>query len=187
MSLGLDKASIHGRFQPLHLSHLEYIRAAFAQAEFLYVGITQFRVHDLIVVPGSGTHRANPNANPLTYFERAAMISDALDEEGISRGRYTVTPFPIETPSDLPDFLPLDIPILTTRVDEWNDNKVKLLRGLGYVVDVLYDVDPPPRSATLIRDLIVNGDPSWATQVPNAVYRYLTSLDLAPRLKRNDV
>ncbi|MGZ4357283.1 MAG: adenylyltransferase/cytidyltransferase family protein, partial [Gaiellaceae bacterium] len=31
---------IHGRFQPLHNGHLEYLRGAAAQSEEVFVGIT---------------------------------------------------------------------------------------------------------------------------------------------------
>src|SRR5437588_305320 len=95
--------SVHGRFQPLHNGHMEYILAAAAQIDFLYVGLTQPDIRRLEDTPVS-SHRASRYSNPLTYFERRGLIIQALIDAGISRSKFDVIPFPIEVPAELPDF-----------------------------------------------------------------------------------
>ena len=70
---------VHGRFQPLHLKHMEYILAAKMRCQKLYIGITnpdslhtRDSVHDI--------HRSERSANPLTYFERYEMVRGAMAE-----------------------------------------------------------------------------------------------------------
>lgn len=175
-------ASVHGRFQPPHLEHLEYILAALDKAQYLYIGVTQFERAHLADIPGGGGHRGDISGNPLTYFERTELLTRALHGEGISPGRYRIVPFPIERPTELGDFLPRDIPVLTTRVDEWNDRKIDLLQGLGYRVEVLYERDPKGVAGSEIRKLISQSDDRWTSMVPPATVDYLKSLDLPARL-----
>ena len=175
-------ASVHGRFQPFHVEHLDYIVAAFARAHFVHVGITQFERSHLRHIDGASTHRESSLSNPLTYFERVELLTLALHGAGIDPGRYRVGPFPIESPEELADFLPLNIPILTTRVDEWNDRKVELLRALGYEVELLFNRDPKGVSGSEIRALIGAHDDRWTSMVPASTVEYLKSLSLAERL-----
>jgi hypothetical protein len=91
-------------------------------------------------------------------------------------------PFPIETPAELADFLPLEIPILTTRVDTWSDRKIELLRETGYQVEVLLNRDPKGVDGSTIRSLIAAGDGTWTAMVPAATVDYLRSLELRSRM-----
>jgi cytidyltransferase-like protein len=119
-------ASVHGRFQPLHNGHLEYIQAAFKRCDFLYIGITQHVLHRLTQVSSaSAVHRAQPESNPLTYFERMTVIDAVLTSVDIPRDRFAIMPFPIEEPSELHEFLPLSVPVLTTTYDDWNRAKIE--------------------------------------------------------------
>jgi len=38
------EGSAHGRFQPFHNGHLEYVLAAQKQSDFLWIGITKFDI-----------------------------------------------------------------------------------------------------------------------------------------------
>jgi nicotinamide mononucleotide adenylyltransferase len=183
MSSLLPTAAVHGRFQPFHLEHLDYLLRAFERAEFVHVGITQFENAQLRHVDGGGSHRQSVLANPLTYFERATVLSLALQGAGVDAERYRVGPFPIERPHDLAAFLPLEVPIFTTRVDEWNDRKVDLLSALGYQVEFLFERDPKGVSGSEIRDLMAAGDDRWVEKVPASTVEYLVSLKLADRLQ----
>ena len=178
----IPTSSVHGRFQPLHNEHLEYILTAFDRSAFVYVGITQFDRAHLLHVAEASSHRQEASSNPLTYFERTELIALALQAAGIAPDRYRILPFPIERPDDLADYLPLDIPILTTRVDGWNDTKVDLLKRLGYTVEVMFSRDPKGVSGSEIRDLMGDEDPTWESMVPEATVEYLRSLHIADRL-----
>ena len=72
---------IHGRFQMLHLGHMEYLLAGKARCRRLIVGISN---PDATVTRFSSAspHRSQQSANPLTYFERYEMIRGALLESG---------------------------------------------------------------------------------------------------------
>src|SRR6266702_2774642 len=105
----LPEGSAHGRFQPFHLGHLEYVLAAKDRCAFLWIGITKFDITASALNPLC-THREQPENNPLTYYERLKMITAALLECGVGRERFGFVPFPIETPLSLPSFLPVTIP-----------------------------------------------------------------------------
>ncbi len=116
MTSRFAEASIHGRFQPFHLGHLEYALEAFQRYEYVHVGITQFHQRRLVqVAPASAAHRAIPESNPLTYFERSLLIRAALTAEGIPPERYSIVPFPIEDPAELPEFVGTSVPALRAR------------------------------------------------------------------------
>ena len=77
---------IHGRFQGLHLGHMEYLLAGAARCRHLLVGITN------LSRTGTGGADSCPSGrmdNPFTYYERMAMVRDSLMDAGLERGRLT--------------------------------------------------------------------------------------------------
>src|SRR5437763_1227629 len=125
-----DEGSVHGRFQILHNEHLEYILGAKERCRYLWIGLTQFDIRNL--APSPALHRQMAVNNPLTFAERVEMITDALVMSGIDRDEFGFVPFPIENWQRLPDFLPLAVPCFTTICDEWNEEKIRRLEGIGY-------------------------------------------------------
>ena len=75
--------SAHGRFQPFHNEHLEYVLAAQGLCDFLWIGITKYDVTSTDLNP-LGAVRERPENNPLTFFERAQIIRGSLIEAGVS-------------------------------------------------------------------------------------------------------
>src|SRR6266508_4802534 len=73
---------IHGRFQPFHNGHLEYLRATRDLCDSLVVGITNPDPETIREDPTS-EHRHLPESNPFTYFERLLMVRDVLRDEGV--------------------------------------------------------------------------------------------------------
>jgi nicotinamide mononucleotide adenylyltransferase len=134
----IEDGSIHGRFQPFHNDHLEYALAAKKACRFLWIGITKFDIAPTEASP-LGRDRERPENNPLTYFERVSIISAALIDAGIDRSSFGFVPFPIETPKRLSGFMPISIPCFTTICEEWNKEKIRVLRALGYEVKVLWE------------------------------------------------
>lgn len=179
----LPVASVHGRFQIFHNEHLEYLLAAFSRAEFVFIGITAFDIRNLGET-ASAPHRSQLRENPLTYFERTQMIRDALVEASIQVDRFSFSPFPIETPSILPDFVPVAVPCLTTIRETWNREKIETLRRVGYEVIVLWERMEPKIAASTIRSMIVADDPSWKKLVPEATAGHIRRLALHQRLLR---
>ena len=93
---------IHGRFQCLHLKHMEYLLAAKKQCDRLIIGISnpdagfiRTNIHD--------TNRSRPENNPFTYFERYEMIREAMLEFHVPREEFEIVPFPINTPELIRD------------------------------------------------------------------------------------
>jgi cytidyltransferase-like protein len=177
----IDVGSVHGRFQPFHNDHLEYVREAKGQCEFLWVGITKY---DITPIEGSPLARARerPDHNPLTYFERISMIAEALVDVGIPRESFAFVPFPIETPKRLPAFMPTDIPCFTTIREEWNKEKIRVLTACGYKVTVLWDRPDKLITGGAIRDDIVAGGSDWKNIVPAATMKAVERLNLRERL-----
>ena len=183
MTSKYEVASAHGRFQLLHYGHLEYLLAAKQRCEFLWIGITQVDLDDLRVVGQIAKHRADPKENPLTYFERESLIYESLLDAGLTASDFAVVPFPIETPEKLPQYLPLDVPILTTVYDEWNRAKIAILESAGYKVEVLWERAVKEFSGSLIRRMLATGDESYLALVPDSTVRFIRSNDIAERVR----
>ncbi len=171
----LKVGSVHGRFQPFHNGHLDYVLQAFDRADFVYVGLTQiFRP----LSDDAASRRDTWTSNPLGYFDRMSLIVAALTEFGVPRHRFTVIPFPIEMPEKLPDFCPLDIPCFTTIVDDWNREKIQRLEGVGYKVELL-EVSPVDNnrvtSGSEVRKMIRSDDATWKRYVPPSVVESLSA------------
>jgi nicotinamide mononucleotide adenylyltransferase len=173
--------SVHGRFQPFHNDHLEYVREAKSRCEFLWVGITKY---DITPIEGSPLARARerPDHNPLTYFERITIIAEALIDTGISRESFAFVPFPIEAPRRLPAFMPTDIPCFTTIREEWNKEKIRVLTACGYQVIVLWERPEKLITGGAIRNDIVARGTYWRTVVPPATAKAVERLNLRERL-----
>jgi cytidyltransferase-like protein len=180
----LPTASAHGRFQPFHLGHLEYLLAAKARCDFLWIGITQYLAPALQTTTPEDVHRSLPENNPLTYFERAEIIQRALTDVGVNGQEYDFTPFPIEEPGLLRNFLDPSILVFTTVYDDWNRHKIQVLREKGYTVEVLWERTNKDYAGDAIRRAIVDDDSRWRSMVPNVVAARLDELNFAERLRR---
>ncbi|HXD53756.1 MAG TPA: hypothetical protein VN618_03295 [Solirubrobacteraceae bacterium] len=153
------------------------MRLAAAKYGRLYIGITG-QERDRTGVRA----REAAGRNPLTFWERVEMWRIALDDLAPDAG-HVVGPFPIEDPATLPDFVPLSCVCATTIREDWNDEKVRRLEGLGYDVDVLLDDRAKRISGDHIRGLIETGSGDWRQHVPSGVADYLTEIGLRDRLR----
>jgi nicotinamide mononucleotide adenylyltransferase len=177
----IAEGSVHGRFQPFHNEHLEYVLAAHQRCEFLWIGITKYDVTAIDLNP-LGAARERPENNPLTFFERVRIIREALLEAGVPAGSFGFVPFPIEAPQRLPSFMSPAIPCYTTICEPWNREKIDVLRAQGYLVNVLWEKSSKKVTGSAIRKDIVEGGSKWRTMVPAATARAVDQLDLRNRL-----
>ena len=86
----VSSGMIHGRFQPFHNGHLEYLRGAAERSDEVFVGITNpdpQRIKEEATDP----LRHLPESNPFTYVERLLMIEAVAKDEGIHRARDPVS------------------------------------------------------------------------------------------------
>lgn len=168
--------SVHGRFQPFHNGHLDYVLEAFSRADFLWVGLTQIFKPRANPIDGAG--RETASANPLSFLERSELVEAALVSAGVRRDRFRITPFPIETPDRVQEFIPAGCLCFTTRVNDWNDEKVVRLNEHGFPTEIL-SLSVPDNvrvtSGTEIRRLVRADDPTWARFVPVAVAEIIST------------
>lgn len=175
---------VHGRFQVMHLKHMEYILAAKMRCRKLYIGLTnpdsmhtKDSVHDI--------KRSERSSNPLTYLERCEMIRGALREFNVAESEYEFIPFPINYPEYLLQYAPKDAVYYMGMYDEWDEEKYNILNELGLNIEILWRREPKEKgiTASWVRSCIATGQ-EWEHLVPKSVYRYLTEHGLDEKIGR---
>jgi len=164
---------IHGRFQPFHNGHLEYLRAARDLCQTLIIGITN-PDPTAIIEDAASQHRHLPDANPYTYFERLLMLREVLRDEGIAP-ESIIIPFPVNDPARWPYYIPRDAVHYLRVFSEWEQAKVDRLREYGYTVEVLHPGIAKEIEASEVRRRMANGQ-DWQSLVPSAVARVIERL-----------
>ncbi len=155
---------VHGRFQPFHNGHLEYVLRAKVRCRWLVVGITN-PDPTKVRVEALSPHRHEPGANPFTYLERALMIRDALLAEGLRPQEFLTVPFPVHTPELLAHYAPADAVHFVRVYSDWEREKVRRLRDRGFVVEVLDPGREKDVSGAEVRRLMQAGLP-WEHLLP---------------------
>jgi len=168
---------IHGRFQPFHNEHFQYLMLALEKCRHLVIGITQPNNVELKSIHHIDK-RVDPSANPLSFNQRIEMIKAVLEKQNISDARYSFAEFDIDKPKALEAKVSTDLICFTTIREPWNQNKVDTLVKLGYHVDVLLEDYSDKRiTSSDIRKKIKNDDLSWKFDVDLACFEYLESIN----------
>jgi nicotinamide-nucleotide adenylyltransferase len=165
---------IHGRFQPFHNGHLEYMRGAAEQSDDLFVGITNpdpARVRP----EASDPARHLPESNPYTYAERLLMVKAAAQDLGLELARCHVIPFPVNEPELWPAYVPQDVTQYLRLFSDWGGTKLERLRDAGYDVIILDEGAEKEISGAEVREAIRAGG-DWESLVPPGVARVIKSL-----------
>ncbi len=174
---------VHGRFQPPHLEHLEYIEEALNRCETLIIGITQPNTESLDAC-GLDPHRAIPSENPLTYEQRCECIRAVLVAKGVSPSRFYFMKFRIDNPDELVKVLSKSVVCYTTIRNSWNINKINVLTSRGYIVEVLWDKqDEAAITGTEIRQRIRLKNPSWKDLVHPVVAESLEAMGAIAKIE----
>jgi len=175
---------IHGRFQPLHIGHREYLLAGKERCDYLLIGITNADPSQTRYSPAC-PHRSSDSANPLTYWERLDIIVGSMLEAGVKRNEFYVVPFPINYPERIFHYTPQNAKYFMTIYDEWGYEKKKILEKLGCSIDVMWTkaIDDKVTSGCEIRRLIADNKP-WKHLVPEFTYNYIINNKLHLRIKR---
>ena len=166
---------IHGRFQPFHNGHLEYLRGAAARCEELFVGITNPDPLRIKEEP-SDPLRHLPESNPFTYVERLLMIQAVAADEGI---RAHVIPFPVNEPELWPAYVPEGVMQFLRLFSDWGGTKLERLRAAGYEVVILDEGAEKEISGADVRAAMRDGG-DWESLVPPGVARVVRALDRVP-------
>ena len=174
---------IHGRFQPLHLGHMEYILAGKNRCQQLVIGIAN-PDPNVTIRHQANPARSLPSSNPFTYYERMLMIKNSLLEAGVSRHDFEIVPFPINYPQILKYYVPMDARFFVTIYDDWGKAKVNMLTKLGLDIEVMWERNLAQRltTGTEIRKLIAKGD-AWEHLLPFGAVKIINELGLKERVK----
>jgi nicotinamide-nucleotide adenylyltransferase len=165
---------IHGRFQPFHKGHLEYMRGAAEQSDELFVGITNpdpARVRP----EASDPARHLPESNPYTYTERLLMVKAAAQDLDLELARVHVIPFPVNEPELWPAYVPQDVTQYLRLFSDWGGTKLDRLRDAGYDVVILDEGAEKEISGAAVREAMRAGG-DWESLVPPGVARVIKSL-----------
>jgi nicotinamide-nucleotide adenylyltransferase len=169
---------IHGRFQPFHNGHLEYLKGAAARSEELFVGITN-PDRERIKPEASDPLRHLPESNPYTYVERLLMVKAAAADAGIEAERVHVIPFPINEPELWGAYVPEDVVQYIRLFSDWGGTKLDRLRAAGYEVVVLDEGAEKAVSGADVREALRTGG-DWEAMVPPGVAALLKRFDRVP-------
>lgn len=176
---------IHGRFQILHHDHLKYLLSGKALCRHLVVGVTN-PDPVLTLEDSADPGRSRPEANPLTYYERAVLIRLALVASGIPLDAFTIVPFPVNRPELYRYYVPLDAVFFLSIYDDWGRKKKVLFEKSGLAVCVLRETSIAQKglSATTVREAMIHNEP-WEYLVPASVAEKLKQWNIPARLKES--
>ena len=166
---------IHGRFQPFHNGHLEYLRGAAERSDEVFVGITNpdpQRIKEEATDP----LRHLPESNPFTYVERLLMFEAVAKVERIN---VHVIPFPVNEPELWNAYVPAGVTQYLRLFSEWGGTKLERMREAGYEVVILDEGAEKQISGTDVRDALRSGG-EWEALVPAGVVRVIRSLQRIP-------
>jgi nicotinamide-nucleotide adenylyltransferase len=172
------RGMIHGRFQPFHNGHLEYLRGAAERSDEVFVGITNSDPSQ-VRPEQSDPLRHLPESNPYTYVERLLMVKAAASDAGIELERLHVVPFPVNTPELWEAYVPRDVVQYIRLFSDWGGTKLDRLRAAGYEVVVLDEGAEKELSGADVREAIRAGG-DWERLVPPGVAGVIRQLDRVP-------
>jgi nicotinamide-nucleotide adenylyltransferase len=165
---------IHGRFQPFHRGHLEYMRGAAERSDELWVGITN--PDPARVKPeASDPARHLPESNPYTYDERLLMVKAAARDLGLDAERVHVIPFPVNEPELWAAYVPKGITQFLRLFSAWGGEKQERFLAAGYEVVILDEGVEKELSGAEVREAIRSGG-DWEALVPPGVAQVLRDL-----------
>ena len=168
---------IHGRFQPFHNGHLEYMRGAAERSDELWVGITN-PDPARILPEASDPERHLPESNPYTYDERLLMVKAAAADLGLDPSRIHVIPFPVNEPELWSAYVPAGVTQYLRLFSAWGGEKQERLAAAGYEVVILDQGAEKEVSGTDVREALRSGG-DWESLVPPGVARVLRELEHA--------
>lgn len=166
---------IHGRFQPFHNGHLEYLRGAAERSDEMFVGITNpdpARIRPEAADP----ERHLPESNPYTYWERQLMVKAAAGELGLDPARLHVIPFPVNEPELWTAYVPDGVTQYLRLFSAWGDEKLARFRDAGYDVVILDEGAEKQVSGGQVRAALRDGG-DWEMLVPPRVAEVLRSFE----------
>ena len=174
----MTRGMIHGRFQPFHNGHLEYLCGAAERSDEVFVGITNPDPSH-VKPEASDPVRHLPESNPYTYAERMLMVKAAAADAGLAGERLHVIPFPVNTPEVWDSYVPRDVVQYIRLFSDWGGTKLDRLRSAGFQVVVLDEGAEKELSGADVRAAIREGR-DWEQLVPPGVAVVIHGLERVP-------
>ncbi len=165
----MSRALYIGRFQPLHIGHIEAIK---------YV---MEKVNELIIVIGSA-EKSHSSDNPFTAGERLRMVRASLDEIGINPSKYYLIPVPdasmhsVWVSQILYYVPPFDLVYSNEPLTS------RLFREFGIEVEKIPLFHREVYSATEVRKRILTGE-DWWELLPHSVIKIIEEIDGVKRIR----
>jgi len=161
------RGMIHGRFQPFHNGHLEYLRGAAERSDEVWIGITNpdpARIRP----EASDPLRHLPESNPFSYAERLLMVKAAAADLGLDPVAVHVIPFPVNEPELWSAYVPQGVTQYLRLFSAWGGTKLERLREAGYEVVILDEGAEKELSGADVRSAMREGG-DWEPLVPPGV------------------
>ncbi|MGN6429468.1 MAG: adenylyltransferase/cytidyltransferase family protein [Gaiellaceae bacterium] len=172
---------VHGRFQPFHNGHLEYLRGAAERSDEVWIGITN-PDPERIKPEASDPLRHLPESNPFSYAERLLMVKAAAADLGLEPATVHVIPFPVNEPELWPAYVPEGVTQYLRLFSAWGGTKLERLREAGYEVVILDEGTEKQLSGIEVRQALrESGD--WEALVPPGVAHVLRALYESSKVK----
>jgi nicotinamide-nucleotide adenylyltransferase len=175
------RGMVHGRFQPFHNGHLEYLRGAAERSDEVWIGITN-PDPERIKPEASDPLRHLPESNPFSYAERLLMVKGAAADLGLEPATVHVVPFPVNEPELWPAYVPPGVTQYLRLFSAWGGTKLERLRAAGYEVVILDEGAEKQLSGIEVRATLREGG-DWEALVPPGVARVLRELYDSPKVK----
>jgi nicotinamide-nucleotide adenylyltransferase len=169
------RGMIHGRFQPFHRGHLEYLQGAAKVSDEVFVGITNPDPTRIKHEP-SDPLRHLPESNPWSYAERLLMVKAAAGDLGLDLARVHVIPFPVNEPELWPAYVPDGVTQYLRLFSEWGGTKLERFREAGYEVVILDEGVEKGISGAAVREALREGG-DWESLVSPGVVRVIRELE----------
>jgi len=163
----IARGMIHGRFQPFHNGHLEYLRGAAEHSGEIWIGITN-PDPARVKLEESDPLRHLPESNPFSYADRLLMAKAAAAELGLDPAAVHVIPFPVNEPELWPAYVPEGVTQYLRLFSEWGGTKLERLRNAGHEVVILDEGTEKQVSGADVRKALRDGG-DWERLVPAGV------------------
>ncbi|MCL7387894.1 MAG: nicotinamide-nucleotide adenylyltransferase [Thaumarchaeota archaeon] len=165
----MRRALFIGRFQPIHIGHVEAIKHILSEND------------ELIIVVGSAQY-SHTFDNPFTAGERIEMVRMALEEAGIDLRKVLIIPVPdVGSHSMWVAHVKSLTPSFQT-VYTNNPLVTQLFMEAGYEVKPIEMFRRNELIATRIRKMMVE-DEDWRALVPKSVAQFIDKIDGVKRIK----
>jgi Nicotinamide mononucleotide adenylyltransferase len=174
---------VSGRFQTLHLKHIEYILAAKMRCERLYIGIEM--PDEVYIAQLDDEAKCEwKRENPLTYIERHEMLCQALLEFGMEKTEFDIIPFPVHYPEYVLQYVPQGAIYFLGISTQADRHKRRTLEKLGVKFEILWNRGKEQRGITEqeVLDMIIN-DGEWEQHVPKSTVKYMKKEKLVSKIK----